>query len=485
MLRSLSFRLLLFCALCFASHAAIDRTQKPAPGPAPEAAFPDYRTKVLTNGLKVFVIQDDRKPSVSFRLLIKGGASLDGEKPGLSGFVAALLNRGTKTRDANTFAQESDFIGSRVEASSEADALSISAGGLTKYTDKILELMVDATLNPVFPEEQFAKERKLALSSIVAEKQQPAALAGKVAARVVYGKAHPYGRYRTEESVAAITRDDLVKYHDSWFVPGNTTLAVVGDVQPEEILFRVEKAFSAWQQKEVSMPNVPEAPKMEGLTVHLLDRPGSVQSNIMVTHPGPPRNNPDTPEINVLNATLGGGFSGRLFQNLRERHGWTYGAYSAFDLQKFAGDFSANAETRNEVTAPAIKEILAEMKRLQSEPVPEAELELQREYNVGNYLLSLENAQRTAQRVQDIELYGLEPDFYKKYAKRMSSTSASQLLELARHYLSVENLAVVVVGEAKQVQPELEKIGKVVLYDQDLKPQRDTGGEATRPEAPR
>jgi predicted Zn-dependent peptidase len=281
--------------------------------------------------------------------------------------------------------------------------------------------------------------------------------------------------------VAAITREDLVKYHETWFVPNNSTLAVVGDV-PEEILGRVEKAFASWQQKEVPAMNFPEAPKMEGLTVHLVDRPGSVQSNIVVTHPGPARNNPDTPEINVMNATLGGGFSGRLFQNLRERHGWTYGAYSAFDLQKLAGDFTANAETRNEVTVPAIQETLAEMKRLQTEPVPEVELELQRQYNVGNYLLSLENASRTAQRVQEIELYGLEPDFYKKYAKRMSSTTASQLLELARHYLSVENVGIVVVGEAKQVQPELEKIGKVIVYDQELKP---TGAGANpKSEAP-
>src|SRR5215211_4410195 len=147
-------------ALASVSGATIDRTQKPSPGPAPEAAFPDYTTKVLPNGLKVFVILDDRKPSVTFRLLIKGGSSLDGDKPGLSGFVASMLNLGTQTRDANTFAMESDFIGSRIEATSGADAISIGAGGLTKYTDKIIDLMVDATLNPIFPEEQFAKEKK-------------------------------------------------------------------------------------------------------------------------------------------------------------------------------------------------------------------------------------------------------------------------------------------------------------------------------------
>lgn len=450
--------------------AAIDRTRKPDAGPAPEAAFPDYVTKELPNGLKVFVIKDDRKPSVTFRLLIKAGAAQDGDKPGLSGFVGSLLNRGTKTRDAMKFAIESDSIGAHVEASTGADAISLTAAALTKYTDRILDLLVDAALNPVFPAEQFAKEQRKALSGLAAEKQQPEQLGGKLASRVVYGTEHPYGKYRTVESVSAITRDDLVKFHDTWFAPNNATLAVVGDVQPDAVLALVEKAFAGWQKKDVPQPATPEVPAMKGLTIHLVDRPGSVQSNIIITNPGPKRNASDLPEVNVTNATLGGGFSGRLFQNLREQHGWTYGAYSVFDMQKIGGDFSATAETRNEVTAPAVEETLKEIKRLQSEPVPGPELELQREYNVGNYLLSLESAGRTAQRVQDIDLYGLDPDFYKVYAKRMASTTAEQVQAVAQKYLSTENVAIVVVGEAKQIQPELEKIGKVVVYDLDLKP---------------
>jgi zinc protease len=448
--------------------AAVDRSKKPEPGPAPEAAFPDYTTKVLPNGLKVFVIQDDRKPSVTFRLLIKGGSSVDGSKPGLSGFVASLLNRGTKSRDALAIAQQSDYIGSRLEASTGADALSVGASALTKYTDKILELLVDVTLNPVFPEAEFAKEQKKALSALDAEKQQPEILGGKLAARVVYGAEHPYGRYRTEEIVASTTRDDLVKYHDTWFAPNNATIAVVGDVDPAAIVSQVEKAFAAWEQKKLPVEKTVAPAEMKGLSVHLVDRTGSVQSNIIVAEPGPARSNPDTPELNVLNATLGGGFSGRLFQNLREKNGWTYGSYSAFDMQKLAGGFTASAETRNEVTAKATQEILKEIKRLQDESVPESELELQRQYNVGNYLLSLENAGRTAQRVQDIDLYGLPEDFYKKYAKRMASTTAAKVQELAKKYLSTENVAIVVVGEAKQVQPELEQIGKVSVYDLGL-----------------
>jgi predicted Zn-dependent peptidase len=448
--------------------AAIDRSKKPEPGPAPAASFPDYAEKTLSNSLKVFVIEDDRKPTVTFRLLIKGGGLHDGEKTGLSSFVATLLNRGTTTRDAGKFAEETDAIGVKVEASSGADAISVSAGGLTKYTDKMLELLTDALLQPTFPADQLEKVRKQALSKIASEKQEADALAGKLAGKVVFG-GHPYGAYRTEQTVNAITREDLVAFHQQWFAPNNATLAVVGDVKAADILATIEKIFADWKRRDVPAEKTGAPPEMKGLTIHLVDRPGSVQSNIVVTQPGPARNGPDMPELNVLNGTLGGGFSGRLFQNLREKNGWTYGAYSAFGPNKYGGAFQASAETRNAVTAPAIREILAEMKRLREEPVPAAELELQRQYNVGNYLLSLESAGRTATRVQDIDLYGMAPDYYRTYASRMAATTAAKVQELARKYLHIEDTAIIVVGEAKEIRPELEKLGKVVEYDTELK----------------
>lgn len=462
---------LAIATICVAAplHAAIDRSKKPDPDPAPAAAFPDYKTVTLKIGLKVFVIEDDRKPTLSLRLLFKGGSTLDGSKVGLSGFTAGLLNRGTATRDAATFAQECDYIGMKLEASAGSDALSVGAGGLTKYTPKILELFADAVLHPAFPADQLAKEQKKALSQLAAEKKQPGSLLDKLQGKIIYGQ-HPYGSYSTPETVNAITRDDLVAFHKTYFAPNNATLAIVGDVKADDIVPLVEKALAGWESRDVPMAKLPEIAPVKGITVHLVDRPGSVQSNFAITATGPARNSPDSAELNVLNATLGGGFSGRLFQNLREKHGWTYGAYSAFGMNKFGGAFEASAETRNEVTAPAITETLSEMKRLREEPVPDAELELQRQYNIGNYLLSLENAGRNAQRVQDIDLYGLAPDYYKRYAKRMEAVTPSIAQQLAQQYISVENLAICVVGEAKEIKGELEKIGKVIVYDTDLTP---------------
>ena len=466
MIRILPIALLSFL---LSAHADVDRTKKPEPGPAPEAAFPDYVTKVLPNGLKVFVIEDDRKPTLTLRLVIKAGDARDGDKPGIAGFVASLLNRGTSTRDALTFAKSVDSLGAQLEASAGPDAISVSTSGLTKIADPLLDLFADAVIHPVFAQEEFAKAQRRTYSTLTAQKKEPRALVGKLMSATLFD-GHPYGKFTTPESVKAITRDDLTAFHAKWFAPNNASLAIVGDVKAADILPKIEKALGGWERKDVPVIEKNAVAPISGLTIHLLDLPGAVQSNVIVCRGAPSRAaTPDLPEVNVMNSILGGGFSGRLFQNLREKHGYTYGSSSAFGYNKEAGYFQATAETRNDVTAAAITEILGEINRITSDPVAEPELELQRQYNIGNYLLSLENAGRVATRVQDIDLYGLAPDFYKTYAKRMAAVTAAKVTELAEKYLSTKDTAIVVVGDAKQVRASLEKIGKVVMYDTDLK----------------
>lgn len=451
------------------SLAEVDRSKKPEPGPAPAVSFPDFQDVTLPNGLRIFVIQDDRRPTVTFRLMVKSGTVFDGSKPGIASFTATLLNRGTTQRDAATFARETDFLGSRIEAVSSSDSISLSASSLNKYTESLLELMSDAARNPIFDEEQLSKIRKQTLSALEAQKQEPAKLSSKMVNRLVFGS-HPYAAYPTPESVSSIVREDLVRFHQTHFHPNNATLAIVGDTSLEKVRPLVEKAFGSWTKSEIPKAPSGEFPEMKGRSVHLIDRPGSVQSNIVVCRPGPARNTPDLPEVLVLNATLGGSASGRLYGNLREKNGWTYGAYSVFDLRRQGGSFEATAETRNEVTAPAIREILKEITRIRDEVVPEAELNLQRQFNVGNYLLSLENSARTAQRVQDIDLYGLPSDFYRGYARRMGSVSPELLQKTARTHLDAENTLIVVVGEAKDIQAALSEFGPVTVYDNALRP---------------
>ena len=458
-----------------ALRADIDRTQPPKPGPEPTVSFPDFKQDVLPNGLKIFTVEDHREPTVNFRLLIKAGDSFDQGRPGLADTTAALLNRGTKKRTAAQFAEETDFIGATVEAGSGQDAITVSAEGLTKDLPKILDLFADAALHPVFPADELVKQQRQAISALEESKQRPATLASKLRGKLLYGPDHPYGAFPTEESISGLNRADLEKFHDAFFTPDNVTLAIVGDIHAADVLPLVEKAFADWKSPATDtaqLPTFPELPKPpEKLTIHLVNRPGSVQSNILVCGRGVPRNNPDVPEIGVLNSILGGGFSGRLFQNLRERHGYTYGSSSGFSYNRVAGIFSATAEVRNAVTVPAIEEIFNEIKRIDTEPVPEPELDMQREYLAGNYLLSLESPASTAARVQEIDLYKLPVDYFKTYVGRVTSVTADKIKALADKYVDPVGLTVVVVGEAAEVKSALEKLGPVIVYDTDLKVQ--------------
>lgn len=452
-----------------AAAQPVDRSKKPQAGAPPKAAFPDYTEATLSNGLKVFIVESERQPTVTFRLVIKSGSVFDGAKSGLASFVAEMLTKGTATRTADAFAQEADFIGASVDAGASDDALFVTASGLTKYTAKVLSLFTDAVFNPTFPDAELEKERKKTLSGLQAEKAQPASLAAKLQAKLLFGE-HPYGASETEESVKSVTAGDLRAFHKVHFSASNATLAVVGDVKAKELLPQLEAAFGKWAAGAVPQQALAAFPAIQGLTIHLVDRPGSVQSNILVAQRSAARNNPDAPELGVVVATLGGGFSGRLFQNLREKHAWTYGAGIEASPQKLSGTLAAASEVRNAVTDSAIVEILSEMKRIKTELIGEEELTLQREYVAGNYLLSLESASRTASRVQDIDLFGLAKDYYKTYASRVAATTPAKAQTLAKQYLDTDNLVVVVVGEAKEVKAKLEKLARVTVYDTDLKP---------------
>jgi predicted Zn-dependent peptidase/outer membrane lipoprotein-sorting protein len=447
----------------------IDRTKKPEAGPAPAASFPDFKEAVLSNGLKVFVIESDRKPTITVRILVKAGDFFDGEKIGVADFTAELLGRGSPKRKASDFAREADKIGAEYSASSGDDATSIVISGLTKHTDKLLELLSDAVLNPTFPEEQLEIVRKQALSNITAGKKTPQTLAANLQRKVLFGD-YPYGKVQTEESVNAITVEDLKNFYNSHYFANNATIAVVGDVKADEITKKLEKYFGKWKRGTPAKVQPAELPDSKGMMIHLVDLPGAVQSNIRVCFRSVPRNNPDLVELGVVESVLGGGFSGRLFQNLREKHGWTYGAYASGVYQRYLGYFAASTEVRNAVTDSAIAEILAEMRRICSEPINEEELKLQREYLAGNYLLSLERAEQNATRLQNIEFYGLPADYYKTYAQRVSRVTPEKALELAKKYIEVNDLAIVVVGDAKEIKPKLEKIAKVRVYDTELNP---------------
>ena len=458
----------------------VDRSKKPEAAPLPSVTFPDAITTTLPNGLRIYVLPTKKQPTVTYRLLIKSGDIFDGAKPGLADLTANMLNKGTEELTADEFAKKTDFIGASVEASSSDDSLSIMAVGLAKYSGELLEFMRDLVLRPAFRPDELDKEKVKAVSNLVQKKMEPADLASRLRDKLLYGS-HPYGAYATPESVQSITRDDLVKFQQAYFLPNNATLIVVGDVDPAAIQSRIKGVFGDWKSNPTPKLDLPAFPPIKGISFHLVDRPSSVQSNVVVSAAGVPRNNPDTPELSVINSVLGGGMSGRLFANLREKHGFTYGSYSTFNLKRLGGSFSATAEVRNAVTAPAITEILNELNRITSEPIPETEVDRQKSYLSGNFLLSLESEQRTAERLQEIDLYGLPEDFYKHYAQRITEVTPEKATELAKKYIDPKDLVIVVVGAAKEVLPQLQTLGAVTVYNTDLKKVSEAPMQAAAP----
>ncbi len=461
------FLTLLLTGTSFAQK--IDRTVKPTAGPAPAAAFPDFQETRLANGLKVVVITNTSQPLVSFRLLIKSGAEND-TKSGIASFTTDLMTKGTTTRNSLQFATEEDRLGLSINASAGDDAMYLTGSGLKKHMDKILDLMSDALLHPVFPEEELTKSKKQMISGLQTEEKDPSAMSSRLQLVTGFGS-HPYAQFATKSSVEGITREDLVSFHKTYFIPNNASFAVVGDITLEEAVAAIKRYFGEWAQGPMPSRSYPAIKPIRGTSVHLVNLGATqTQSSIALVTSAPKRNDGDNVALRLANSILGGGFSGRLFQNLRETHAFTYGAYSSPDSRKMGGMWVASADVRRAATDSAITEIMKEMKRMVEEPVSEEDLTMHKQYISGQFLLSLESPGTTASRLQDIDLYGLPKDYYKTYVTRMMATSSADMQKVAKKYWDPQNIAITVVGDGETVKPLLEKFGEVKLYDTEMKP---------------
>jgi zinc protease len=470
----LSFGTLLLLVFSLNATAQIDRTTKPVPGPAPEAALPEYKETTLDNGLKVLVVNDNKQPLVRFRLMFKSGSEFDPDGSGEASFTSSLLTKGTTTRSALEFAKESEFLGIGIGAGAADDVMNMSASGLVKHMDKILELMTDALLNPTFPQEELEKERKQTLNGLKSAAKSPEAISGRLQITVGYND-HPYANFTNEETVNSITRDALVEFHKTYFIPNNASLAVIGDITMDEVLPTIKKYFGDWKKGKLPVANF-KAPKPINVKgVHLVDL-GKTQTQtvIEVMTTGMKRSNPDYIPMGLANSILGGGFSGRLFQNLRETHSFTYGAYSSMDSRKDAGLWTASSSVRRAATDSAIIEIMKEMRRMQTEPVSDEELTMHKDYASGRFLLSLENPGTMASRLQNIDLYSLPKDYYDTYVPKMMKVTAAEIQRVSKKYMTTDNVAITAVGDAGEIKPALERIAPVQMYDIDMNPVDDT-----------
>ncbi len=453
-----------------ASSEPIDRSVRPEPGPAPSSSFPEYQTEKTDSGLTVYSIESDRQPTITYRLLFRSGGLFDGEKAGLAEFVAEMLDKGVKGKSAFELASEIDFIGASLSASASSDFIAVSVSGLSKYREQLLEVLNSVVREPTFPEEELEKLRQRTLSNLISERTEPDTLIGKLRRKLVYGEG-AYGAYKTEESVADISRDDLIAFHKAHFLPNNASLAIVGDFDGADKVSRVSSRFEGWKSAELPPLPALDFPRIEGGTIHLVDREDSVQSTVRVAQQSVPKSNPDTPELRVVMSVLGGGFSGRLFQNLREDKGYTYGAGAYAANAAKLGAIVTYSDVRNEVTADAISEIFNELNRIREEPIPEAELEMHKKYLAGNYMLSLESPLTIARLVQEIDIYGLAPDYYQTYVSQLMSVTPDLAGDLANKYILPDASIIGVVGKREEIGASLEALGKVTVYDDSLEVQ--------------
>lgn len=440
----------------------LDRSIRPLPGSAPEIQIAKYESFTLDNGLKVFVVENHKIPRVTYSLLVDYVPVPEGELAGLSDITGQLLRSGTKNMNKDQLDEEIDFIGAELSTTRNG----LYASGLSKHNDKLLQLMADILFNPAFDSTELQKIKVRTISGLEAEKNDPAAISDRISKKVIYGENHPYGESMSMKSVNAISDAQCRMFFNTFFQPQISYMAIVGDISFAEAKAGMENYFSKWNQGQV-VNMLPPAPKQpDRNTVVIVDRPEAVQTTLSLGYPVDLK--PGTPEAikaSVSNTILGGG-TFRLFNNLREKHGYTYGAYSRLTADKYAGIFNATTEIRNSVTDSAINEILYEMKRMHEEPIPQDELSLVKNYLSGNFALSLERPQTVANFAINIARYNLPQDYYANYLKNLALVTAEDVKAISEKYIMPNNNYIIAVGRASDIVPKLLPFtgGKQIRY---------------------
>ncbi|RWW93802.1 M16 family metallopeptidase [Flavobacterium cerinum] len=434
---------------------------QPKPGPAPTVNVGKPETFTLKNGLKVLVVENHKLPRVSFSLTMDNAPYSEGSKKGVSDMTSALMGSGTKKMSKDAFNEEVDFLGANIGFSSQ----SANGSGLSKYSNRILELMADGALNPVFTQEEFDKQKAQILEGLKSDEKSVSSVAARVTGVLTYGKDHPAGEYLSEETLNNVSLADVKDNYNTYFVPGNAYLIVVGDVKTKDVKKQVEKLFGSW--KPAKAPNVTYSdPKdVQYTQINFVDMPNAVQSEISVVNVvNMKMTDKEYFAALLANQILGGGGEGRLFLNLREAHGWTYGAYSSISGGKYVSDFTSSTSVRNTVTDSAVVEIFNELKKMRTDLVSAEDLKNAKAKFVGNFVMNMEKPGTVARFALTTETQGLPADFYENYIKNINAVTAEDIRNAAKKYFLADNSRVVVVGKSADVLPGLEKTKIPVFY---------------------
>jgi predicted Zn-dependent peptidase len=446
-------------------------------GGPPSLTLPPVVRRELSNGLTLMVVEQHELPLADFLLLVRTGGEADPPaKSGLALLAADLLDEGTTTRESLAIADQQAYLGVQLRTGSGWDASTISLHTPTAQLDSALALFADVVLHPTFPEREFARLRTQRITSLIQLKDRPPAIADRAYASILFGDAHPYGRplSGTEASVAKVSREDVVQLYRTYFRPNNATLLVVGDVKPADIERRVRALFGGWERAEVPATNYTAPPPPATTTVYLIDKPGAPQSSIRIGTIGVPRSTEDYFAIQVMNTVLGGVFTSRLNQNLRETHGYTYGAGSGFSMRRAAGPFTARAEVTGTKTDSALVEFLKELRAIR-DTVPAAELAKAKRYLQLQLPSDFETSGDIAGQLVPIVLYGLPLDYYNTYVQQIGSVGQADVQRVSMKYVDPARFAIVVVGDRASIEPGLRALNVGTLQI------RDISGQPIRP----
>ncbi|GCD78198.1 hypothetical protein JCM31826_16800 [Thermaurantimonas aggregans] len=439
----------------------LDRSKRPEPGPAREIQLGDYKTFTLKNGLKVIVVENRKLPRLSLNLVLTYDPVREGNLAGLGSITGELIKNGSINLPKDKFNEEVDFIGASLSTYSTGAFIS----GLSRTNEKLFQLLAEVVIQPAMNADDFERIKLNTLSGLQSVVDNPSSIRTNVTNVSFFGKDHPYGEVETEESVTKITLDDCKRFHQTYFRPNVAILAIVGDINMKDARRLAQKYFGKWQKGNVPTAKYPFPAKPQSPMVHFSNRNASVQSAIHVGNViDLPPGHPDAVRMRVANQILGGN-EGRLFLNLRETRGYTYGAYSRYNTDPLVGSFYASAEVRNEVTDSAITEIIKEIRRMCDELVSPEELDLAKKFISGTFGLSLENPQTISRFAIDIERYNLPKDYYKNYLKALNAVTAEDVRNVARKYFDANRLHIVVVGKAADVASKLSPFGPIKYYD--------------------
>ncbi len=450
------------------------RNETPKPGPAKALQVPVPETAQLANGLTLILSTRRGLPIVAANLVVKSGSDTNPpDAPGLANFTVSLLDQGTATRSAVQIANQVAQLGATLNANSSMDATFIAARSLKKNFAATLDLAADIALHPSFPAEEIERQRSSRLAQLVQQRENANVLAVRISNLALYGERHPYGytELGTEASVKGLTRDAMLNFWKQNFVPNNAALVVAGDITMAEFRPVAEKVFGAWQRGMPATPSL-SAPAATQARILIVDRPGAPQTQLRVATIGAPRSVPEFQPIQVMNTALGGLFSSRINMNLREEHGYTYGAGSGFDFRRGAGPFAIATGVRTDVTAPAVTEILKEVRGMADSPMKTEELARAKDARTQSLPAGFQTSQAAAASFAQVFIYSLGLDYYSHVAERVTAVTGDQALAAAKKYLVPERMVIVAVGDRAKIEPELRKlnVAPVEVVTPDGKP---------------